>query len=377
MLARRGAVLWPWIAALALALLAWNGARFIGTKPQPRMKQLDFLPGPLEARALSLGQPTAVAKLRWIDSFAYFQYQLERLDDRVAGRDGRGGFERLYDTLISLDPDFLPFYQHAVTNTGAILGQNRVALGFVLRGLHRMPRETQLWRLASAELAVSFRWARDNPVALDRWLACWEEAETDEQGKQQVRDWRRGLAFVHVEGLETLPYWLEQLAQATPGTPLADFVEGTIRELLATHGCVVLSELCPGAGGAPLLVDPLALARHYPRGVPPWAPVTPEGQLKPDPYGWPWRREDGRIVSPGLEQVRFGKRTQPLRQRLHAEAERRGRPPRDRAEAEAWLGEALPEPPDGGAWDFRERQPRLRWPDPPQPPWPLRSERRP
>ena len=237
------------------------------TTPAPRTKPLDFLPSPAVARALSLGQPTAAAKLRWIDSFAYFQLQIERLDDRVAGGDPRGGFERLYDTLVSLDPAFLPFYQHAVTNTGGILRQHRVALSFIMRGLQQMPRETQLWRLASAELAVSFSWAQRNPAALDRWLAAWEAAEPDEVGKQFVRDWRRGLAFTSVEGLETLPYWLEQLRATKPGSPMGDYVEGTVRELLAQHGTIVLPLVCerqllPWGQPAP---DPAAVARRWPQ----------------------------------------------------------------------------------------------------------------
>lgn len=364
-----GLPLWPSMLVLAAAVVAWNGSRFVGTAPKPRTKDLDFLPSPVVAQALSLGQPTAAAKLRWIDSFAYFQLQLDRQDDTVAGADPRGGFQRLYDTLIHLDPLYLPFYQHAVSNTGGVLKRHGAALSYVMLGLHHWPQDSGLWRLASAELAVSFQWAERNPVALDRWLAAWEAAEGDEAGRQTVRDWRRGLAFTRVAGLETLPYWLEQLAATKPGSPMGDYVEGTLRELLAKHGTVVLPELL--APGEPLRLLPEAVGRRYPRGAPPWAPVAADGSLKCDPYGHAWTRWQDQILSPGWQQVRFRKITRELRLAVQAEADKRGRAPRDLDEARAW-GIALPDAPDGGAWDFSERLPDLRWPPPPQAPWKLR-----
>ena len=356
---RRGIALWPLIVILALGALAWNGSRFIGTVPKPRAKALDFLPSPVVAQALSLGQPSVLAKLRWIDSFAYFQLQIERQDDRVAGADARGGFERLYDTLISLDPLFLPFYEHAVLNTSGVLKQHRAGLSFIMRGLLAHPRESSLWRLASAELSVSFAWAKRNPQALERWLGAWAEAEPSEEGKQLVRDWQRGLAFTNVEGLEALPYWLEQLRSTAPGTPLSTYVEDTVRELLAQHGTIVLPtvierELLPWA---PLRADPVAVAQRWPRGIPAWAPIAADGSLRPDPYGWPWRRSGDRVISPGQEHLRFGKRVQGLRLAVQAEADKRGRPPRDLAEAKAW-GFDVPEPPTAACGCSRKTYPR-------------------
>lgn len=387
----RGAGLVVAAVALAAAVLAWNGSRFVATEAKPRTKDLDFLPSATVARALSLGQPTAVAKLRWIDSFAYFQLQLERQDDRVAGADGRGGFERLYDMLIGLDPQFMPFYEHAVLNTGGVLRNNRAALGFVMRGLLARPGETHLWRLAAAELAISFGLAKRDPAKLELWLRAWEEAE-DEEGKQFVRDWRRGLAFTAVEGLDTLPYWLEQLRTAKPGTPLADYVEGTVRELLAQHGTIELRRLAQGgeAGRAAPLPDRLLQPRLLPwgevrldlratdrryRGRPPaWAPVEVRDgayRLRTDPFGYAWRWQGDRVISPGQEQRRFLQLTRATRLAIEAEANRRGAPPRDADEAAAW-GFSLPVPPAGGRWDFSERMPAVQWPAPDAAPWALR-----
>ncbi len=370
---RHGLALWPVIAFLGVAVLAWNGSQFIGTVPKPRAKDLDFLPSPIVAQALSLGQGTALAKLRWIDSFSYFQLQIDRLDDSVAGADPRGGFERLYDTLISLDPLYRPFYEHAVLNTSGVLRHHRAGLAFLMRGLQEMPQDTGLWRLASAELAVSFEWAKRNPQALDRWLGTWEDSEPSEEGKQLVRDWRRGLAFTKVEGLETLPYWLEQMQRTQPGSPLGDFVESTVRELLAQHGTLVLPTVCEKQllpWGA-VQLDAQLVVRRWPHGPPPYGPIAADGSLRPDPYGWLWRQKGERVVSPGQEHVRFLKQTAGARLSIQAEADKRGRSPRDQAEAAEW-GFTLPAPPDHGTWVFRDHLPTVHWPDPPAEPWKLR-----
>src|ERR1043165_3865084 len=109
MTAWRGYGLGLVIVAGAVALLGWNSSRFLTAKHEIRAKDLDFLPAPEVAGVLALGHANTLAKLRWIDSFAYFQFQLDRQDDRVAG--GGSGFQRLYATLIQLDPRFEPFYE--------------------------------------------------------------------------------------------------------------------------------------------------------------------------------------------------------------------------------------------------------------------------
>lgn len=386
---RRGAVIWIAIGVLACAAVAWNGVRFQGTRQQPRAKDLDFLPPPLVAQALSLGQSTAVAKLRWIDSFAYFQLQLDRLDDRVAGDDPRGGFERLYDTLLAMDPLFVPFYEHAVLNTGGVLKQHRAALACLMRGLLAMPGDSSLWRMASAELAISFGWNRRAPVALDRWLKAWSDSEADEGGRQLVTDWRRGLAFATIDGLDTISYWMQQLHGMKPGTPLYAFAENMVRELLAERGARELTDLCGGPPppgrigrilaepllpGAPIRPDPARVAARWPRGVPAWLPVRWDGReagLRSDPFGYDWVRQGGRVLSPGREQRRFLVLVQAARNAIEAEANARGRSPRDAAEAAAW-GVELPDPPFGGRWSFANRLPEVVWPEPPHQPWQLR-----
>src|SRR5476649_285062 len=147
------------LAALGLlcagTLIGWNFSRFVGAQEQIYSKDLDFLPTPEVAKLLCFGHSNTISKLRWIDSFAYFQLQLDRRNDRLSG-DGPGGFRRLYDTLIELDPLFEPFYQHAALCTGGLLGQNYIALGYLLRGLINLPHQTSLWRHAAAMLVANF-----------------------------------------------------------------------------------------------------------------------------------------------------------------------------------------------------------------------------
>lgn len=375
----RGIAAWIAIGCCSCAVLFWNGTRFVGTRQQPRIKDLDFLPSPVVAQALSCGQGTSVAKLRWIDSFAYFQLQLDKKDDRVSGADARGGFERLYDTLLALDPYFIPFYEHAVLNTSGVLKNHQAALSFLMRGLIKMPHDTGLWRLSSAVLAVNFSWSTRASSSLDRWLGAWAAADQNDLGRQSIEDWRRGLAFSNVDGLETLPYWLEQLHATKPGSPFADFVEGTVRELLAEHGAHELTKLNEGGtqaqpSTAGVAMSAEALRARWPQGSPAWEPVRWEDgrvELRADPFGYLWQRQAGKIISPGREQRRFLSQQQGWRTILETEANQHGRPASGLAEAAAW-GVVLPEPPYGGRWSFEQRMPDVVWPEPPEKPWPLR-----
>ncbi len=171
---------------------------------------------------------------------------------------------------------------------------------------------------------------------------------------------------------------------------MAEFVEGTVRELLAEHGARELAPLAgleaSGPGVLPrLLAEPLlpvsgitlrveAVRARYPRGAPAWAPLRWDGrrlELRCDPFGYPWRREGLKVVSPGRDQRRFLAVVHVQRTQLDAEAQRRGRPPRDLAEAAEW-GFVLPPPPYHGRWSFEQRMPDVIWPEPPDKPWPLR-----
>ena len=74
------------------------------------------------------------------------------------------------DTLIALDPKFLPFYQHAVLNTGGIMTHYGAALGFALRCTHELPHDFSGWQMAAAELVTHFKWDERQPEAFDRFL---------------------------------------------------------------------------------------------------------------------------------------------------------------------------------------------------------------
>jgi hypothetical protein len=391
-----------------LALIGWNAHRFAGAEARIRAKDLDFLPAPEVAAMLALGHRNTVAKLRWIDSFAYFQYQLDHKDDRVAGG-GAGGFQRLYETLIYLDPHFLPFYDHAALTTGALMGQHRQCLAFLMRGLLEVPDRTELWRSAATELRQGFHWEEQEPRLFAIFLGEWAEHETTLEGKVGVWEWQRAMAHRSLRGLEQLPIWFEQLKTAKPGTPAGDYLESLIRQQLASFGKRELEalraayRLAQGAAAERLtdlwenaaLIDPLApyhpreitlkrledllsprLLRHrYPQGLPRFGPIAVQGDrlvLRPDPWGHQWLLDaKERVVSPGLEQLHFRQRLGQLNGRLVEVARVQGRWPTSPSEIQA-AGIALPEPPFGGRLALEGQALTVIWPPPASPPWPLR-----
>ncbi len=402
----RGYALSLLMIAGATVLVGWNSSRFLTAKPVIRAKNLDFLPAPETARVLALGHTNTLAKLRWVDSFAYFQYQFDRKDDRVAG--GGTGFKRLYETLIELDPRFEPFYEHAALNLSGLLSQHDVALGFLMRGNLELPKSTVLWRNTIATLKTFFRLDQRLPLQFDDQLAAWERAEQDPGAKRLVWDWKRQFGSETFSGLEQLPYWLTQLERTTPGTASGDYVEGTVRDLLARYGMHELESLLASwriaRGGVPAtraelaqnlpLIDPLVPAvesgpwpselskileaklvrRRYPAGLPPYGPIAAEDgrlMLKPDPYGLPWRMEGGKVVSPGMARARLVSRLGGVNNGLLDLAQRHGSWPQTLEEVKA-LGLALPTVPEGGQLRLDGHEIVVDWPVEPGAPWAIR-----
>jgi hypothetical protein len=392
----------------AAAVLGWNLRRFHVGLSKIREKDLSFLPAPVLAELLCLGHRNTVAKLRWIDSFAYFEYQLDRHDDRVLGGGRSGGMERLYETLIALDPRFLPFYEHAALNTGGVLDQNQVALSFLVDGIGAMPESSQVWRNAASILRVYFHWEDRVPMAFTAFLSEWRRsipADSD-----QVTVWIFSLGRHVAEGAQQASYWIEQLHLTKPGTPGGDFVELRLRKEFAFLGIRALETLATAYriahGGKPPrlidlwqdgdLIDPFALGRpaaeaepgriedladprlvrprRYPEylvAVGPLTMVHGRLEVRSDPYGLPWILDHGRVLSLGLEREGYYRRLAQANTALLELARKEGSWPATLAEARA-RGIDVPEPPAGGHLALDGQRLAVAWDPPPSPPWKLR-----
>ncbi len=394
----------------AAALIGWNSSRFLTAKPEIRAKDLDFLPAPETARVLALGHTNTLAKLRWIDSFAYFQYQLDRKDDSVAG--GGTGFKRLYETLIELDPKFQPFYEHASMNTSGVLEQHWIALGFLMRGNQELPQSRELWRNTATCLKTFFHWDTKQPLLFDAFFAQWEAAEDLPEAKRMVWDWKRGFGSRAFTGLEQLPYWLDQLQATKAGTPNGDYVDTTIRELLARFGARELTALAASwriaRGGVPTtraeladnltlldplrpvvtdgphptrideIVDPRLVRRRYPTGLPAHGPLmVVDGRLtlRSDPYGWPWKLVGDHVVSIGQVHASYERTLGQVTVSLLELAQKEGRWPTTLEEAKS-MGLNLPTPPEDGRLRLDGRQVVVDWFVEAGVPWPLRQDRK-
>jgi len=361
---------------LALLLLGrviyLNHLHFIDAKEIIRTKDLTFLPSPEVAQVMAFGHRNSAARVRWIDAFAYFQLQLDRKDDTVAG--GGKGFVRLYDTLIALDPHYLPFYQHAALAVGGVLGRRDQELGYLMRGLFNIPHNTGLWRQAASVLYIDFTWDERQPILMDQFLAAWAEAEASDAGRVQVWEWKAGMARRRFKGLEQLPYWFDRLAESKAQTPMGNFVEATIREQLTTYG---LSELNAVAAerkqaGLPveriedLLDPPRLLARRLDRR---WGPVEVNEQgllvMRSDPYGYPYVLADGVVVSNGKVLHHFERSVATVNMKIFNQG-------LATVEAVAAAGVVVPTPPTGAAVRMQDCVMYAVLPEPPNPPWKLR-----
>ena len=361
------------IAVLLLAaVIGWNSVHFLGAKEIIRTKDLTFLPSPEVAQVMAFGHNNSVARLRWIDAFAYFQLQLDRKDDTVAG--GGKGFERLYDTLIALDPLYLPFYQHASLAVGGILGRRDRELGYLMRGIFNIPGQTGLWRQAASVLYVEFTWDERQPILMDQFLASWADAESSDAGRVQVWEWKASMARRRFKGLEQLPYWLDRLGESKAHTPVGDFIEATIREQLVTYATSELTAVAADRrkAGLPVdriedLLDPVRLhVRHLDRR---WGPVDIDdhGQLvlRSDPYGYSYAIVDGAVVSIGKAMHQFERSVATVNMKIANQG-------KATLEAVAAAGVPLPTPPAGASMRMQDCYLYPVLPVPPYPPWNIR-----
>jgi hypothetical protein len=400
------------IALAATVLVGWNSSRFIGAKPVIRAKNLAFLPAPETAKLLAMGHSNTMAKLRWIDSFAYFQYQIDVKNDAVSG--GGSGFQRLYQTLIELDGKFQPFYEHAALNLSGILSQHWMALGFLQRGNFELPKSRELWRNTVTTLKVFFAYDVKHPEAFDAVLSAWESNEELPEAKRMVWDWKKNFGAKAFGDLQQLPYWLEQLERTAANTPNGEFVDSVVREMLARYGEKELNALYATwrivRGGTPRtkkeLVDNLArinplkplpatepaltqlgelaqpalLATRYTQELPAFGPFLVDAAsqrvvLRTDPYGLAWELSDGVIISPGLKRMQFDKQLAGATGQLLALAQKTGTWPATLAEATA-MGLTVPTAPAGAGAVTVELHDRVlvaRWAVEAQASWPLRK----
>jgi hypothetical protein len=357
--------------ALLVAVVSWNGMRFRAASEVIRTKDLSFLPSPEVAQVLAFGHDNSVARLRWIDAFAYLQLQFERKDDTVAG--GGRGFERLYDTLIALDPHFLPFYQHAALAVGGILGRHDRELGYLTGGLTYRPHDTSLWRLASSILYANFKWDERQPRLMDAFLAAWADAELDEQQRRQVWDWKAAMARRRFSGLEQLSYWLDRLVNVKADTAMGNYVEDTIREQLVAYALTELNAILADrrAAGLPVarIEDLLDPPRLNARGLDlHWGPVGVDEQsqpmMRPDPFGHPYVIEDGVVISRGARLHRFERAVRGVNIQIANQG-------LTDLEAIRASGVQIPTPPPGASYEMRGGQLVAVLPEPPGRPLPL------
>ena len=371
--------LWLIITLISAAcLISWNGSRFIGAQAQIRTKDLDFLPAPAVAKALALGHTNTVAKLRWIDSFAFFQLQLDRKDDTVATT-GESAFERLYRMLVALDPHFVPYYEHAMLNLGGVLGKHGPTLSLLQNGLLALPHETTLWRLLAVELVTNFAAETKNPELMDATLQAWHAAETTDEGRQQVWDWSKAMARRQYKDLRQLSYWEEQLRLVAPNSPARQFIVDTMREQVARYGeeqfSRLLAEFKKQRFVSPALVDELCapgvVSQVWPQRPPPFAPMVMQGssyEVRPDPFGYRYEMLGDAVVSPGWQIHRLKQRGDGLTADLEKLAKRTGTWPSSLAEATA-AGLRLEPLPPSCRWKLEGKRIVLHADPPPLPAW--------
>lgn len=316
-------VVYGLIILVAGAVLSWNVSRFVGAEAKIRKSEhINYLPSPEMARVMSFGHAGAQSKFQWINSFTYWQHQLDA--NEAAGREV---FYRLYDNVITLDPYFLPFYEYALLTLGGSGGDQNKELGLMFRGLSYLPESRSLWKNLMAILVTGYDAEVNNPDFLESQLKAWAEAERAHQQRlerehnvtfeidfaEQAERWLKMIAVRHSRGLGQAHYWAEQLYDRLdkPQSTGAEKARETLREQIARFQLDRLQQQLdqwhvrygPWCWWIALLayvpVEPLE------SGLAPWLNPFYKTTTPLDPYGYAYTIHEGEIVSLGLEIGRF------------------------------------------------------------------------
>lgn len=398
------------IASLVI-LLYWNASKLVGAPPRPRMSDMTFAPSATTLRLMSLGHTNTVAKLRWIDSFAYLQYQFEKRDDTLLGEQKLSGFDRLYTALIELDPHFMPFYDFAMAADAVVDKDSTLALRSIHRGLLEYPNSTHLWR----NLAAHVKNMSENysPAILDSILAAWSSRAETESDRLGVELWRKNLGEYRLSGLVQLDHWCRSLLENKEDSLLYELAKETLLKQLNNNAIKILQKLYDNnllARGQvqdclaveawqrtyaqqgdmsgfelstvelmwgpfefqPTIEEALRQARQDQKRT---VLVRPQRIfLRNDPYGLPYRVEKGTIMSYGAERKKFEHQVKVWNFQLDGLVKEKKRWPKNVKDALSWLEIKAEQLHAQASLEWKDNAINLSWSDQDQlKPWPLKE----
>ncbi len=399
-------VMWIVLCSMsALVLIVWNASALIGAKPLPRMKDLEFVPSPSVMRVMSLGHTNTVAKLRWIDAFSYLQLQFERRNDQLLGNEHEGGFDRLYNALIDLDPKFEPFYNFAIMSESLLDNPGTLAIRCAQRGCLEIPDSMNLWRNLAAHIKSM---ENVNLHVLDGILSAWGRAAPDEHQRYHVQRWKSNLGIMELKGLHQLDYWSYEIAQQKDNSPIGKIADSTLRQQINNYNISLLQKLydasdLPEELGINRCLDPQAWGKVFDNksgvsiegALVLWGPIlfsseiigrmekafqTGEGKIpvdlkgaafRTDPYGFPYTIKDKQVYSMGRERFEFQRKLTSYSFVLSRVAIEKKTWPKDLEEVWEWLPVEPLVPPTSGTLryeahvihvDYDDQQEYEEWP---------------
>ena len=309
----------PWLAVAALAGALFPLQAAIDRHRGPPPDVLVTLPPRRIARALAFGhQPLAVDLLE-ARAATFFMEGLRRTD-----RLDREQLERMYDTVVAIDPWDAWAHLRASVLLFALTDRPEAAARFLTRGIETVPpgapgRVRLFVELAGIHLSAAnlepddavraARLRRAGQALLD---GAEDPGAPPDLARVGERLLRRGLSRLdglrhEVEAWEGRTQVGEPELRARARARLAEARADLRREELQA------------------LVDALVARRGAPPGA--LAELGPEVDLS-DPLGEGFRLEGGRVVAPGVERARARRALgAALEARLEAYEAERGRPP--------------------------------------------------
>ena len=296
--------------------------------------ELLYIPSKAILKHLTAGMSNVVADLLWIETIQYTVGEFHNPERK---------FQWL-DHMLSATTDLDPYFEGVYVNGGMFLsaiGRDERAMDYLKAGFIRNPNS---WKLPHEIVKVYTLNRRDQPESAAVAPYYLRMVAERHQYPQLYLNWARQIQERHDLAGQSREIW-EDVIRNAKDPFVREVAQKNLQILVAGDTQKALQKLCDtyrATFGQP----PSSLDEFVTLG---WIDELPSDEV----YGKFTLNKDGEVASMRVLEDRAERMKTRFNSTIRSEAEKHGRPPKDLAEFESWIGDTiLDHPIPGEQWKY-------------------------